>query len=240
MRARVELLRNRTGLELFLAAIGALAVIWILVMQPEGLLEPKEWFCLVMGASAWVPLLARTRSCRLAEVRVDDRGVVVRTWRGTKRIPYDRIRGLRAAKGRRGASVLVSLRDGSLLALAVDGLGEARRFVEETKRRADVGDDVHVPARGLSIAGTLLRLVTSAGALGYYLHEVRDLIPGDKAIFGLTGLFAGIALVAWHVLSQRAPLVFTEGSLRTSLGNAKGLPRWTPWPATARVEPFDP
>ena len=80
MRASVELSRDRVWLERALAVAGAVLVIDVLVDRPywPGVFEDFTPFPLALVIAVWLPLLARTRARRVADVRVEGDRLVVR------------------------------------------------------------------------------------------------------------------------------------------------------------------
>lgn len=201
MRARVEILRTWPTLEKALAVLVALTLAWILEARPDrifGFTNMRyEIFTLTLGGGVWLPLLARSRGGGLGELRREGGELRVTAGFRRMRFPLSRVRGVRVAPGARGASVVLELDDGAVIAAAVDDLEDAQRFAESL--RADgAGDAVTVPASPLSFAAVLLRPFASLAALGYYLHVVQQLIPGSKATYGLPALFAGFLLLFLH------------------------------------------
>jgi hypothetical protein len=212
VRARVEILCERPALAKALAALAACAVVWVLLARPDDLLGTSlsrfTIFALSLGLGVWLPLLARTRGGGgLGEIRREGDELRVVAGLRRRRIPVSSVRGVRLAPAARGASVALELHDGTVIAAAVEDLEDARLLAAGLLRDAPACDQVTVPAGLLGLAASVLRIVATLGALGYYLFVVREAIPGSKPLYGLTALLAALALLVVHYLQrERRPL----------------------------------
>jgi hypothetical protein len=220
VRARVEIHRNRLWLEIVLALAASGYVAWILLDRPSHLydlaIDRFTLFPLSVGVGVWLPLLARSRSSILGELRREGGALVIEGGLFARRIPLRRVRGVRVAPGARGASLLLSLDDGGVVAAALDDVEDARRLADEIRHDAPVIGDVGVRASRLAYAASILRPAATAFALAYYLHVVQEMIPGAKWFYGLSALFSGIALLAIHLARGWAALSPPEAAARSS------------------------
>jgi hypothetical protein len=207
VRARIELHRNRIWLEIALAIAASAYVTWVLLTRPDDVLgypiDRFTLFPLSVGVGAWLPLLARTRRRVLGSLRREGDALVIEGGLFTRRIAVRRVRGARVTAGRRGASLLLGLDDGTLIAAAVDDVEDAQRLAEEIRRDATAGDEIAIRSTTLGFLAPILRVAASSFALAYYLFVVRDAIPGSKAFYGLSALFAGMVLLVIHLLPRR-------------------------------------
>jgi hypothetical protein len=206
VRARIELYRSRKWLEIVLAFAAALYVASVILACPHDVLgfpiDRFTLFPLSIGLGVWLPLLARTRWSALGELRCEGDVLVIAGRLLSRRVPLRRVRGVRVALGERGASLVMQLDDGGVIAAGLDDIEDARRLAGEIRQASEASDDVALLSSELGLAASIVRLVGSVFALGYYLHEVRDLIPGDKAAYGLGALFAGLTLLVIHLIPR--------------------------------------
>jgi hypothetical protein len=215
MRARIDVSRNRVWLERGLAGAAAVSVSAILLDHLRlGPIDAFTLFPAVLGTSVWWPLLARRRWSAVGEVEIDDRWLIVRTRRRRRRIPLAQIRGVRARAGSRGASVAFTLADGTVGTLEMDDRAEAEALAAEMARHVKVDDFLAIPTARWTRALHVVRVVASLFALAYYLHEVADVIGGDKAFYGLTALGAAAALLVLHFLRQTSAWIVPSTELK--------------------------
>jgi hypothetical protein len=202
MVARVEVHTNRVWTERLLAIAVAISVGAIFVfMSPN----PLGIFVLgiAIGLGVWLPPLARTRTSIAGVLGREDDALVVRgRWR-VMRVPMDRLRGVRFAPGRRGASLVVQRDDGTLLAAALEDVEEGRSLAEEIHAGSPATDVVLVSTSRLDLAATILRPIASVLILGFCLNRSCDVaIPCEAEVAGIGALLAAF-LVLLATLAPR-------------------------------------
>jgi hypothetical protein len=82
----------------------------------------------------------------------------------------------------------------------------------EVRRAARAGDTLAIPIARWAPAMYALRGVATLFSLGYYLYVVERVIPGDKALYGLPALLAGMALLVLHFI-RHTPAAIVPAAL---------------------------
>jgi hypothetical protein len=218
VRARIELYRDRVWLERALAVAAALCVAWVLLARPQALLgfplDRYTLFPLSVGLGIWAPLAARMRWSAIGEIRREGELLVLGRGVFSRRIPLRRVHSLHVAPGERGASLVMQIDDG-VIAAGMEDLGDAERLAVEIRAASGASADLAVPSLALDALMVALRPAAALFALGYYLHVVCRVLPGDKPLYGLGALFAGIALLVLHLIPRR--------NVRVGLAEARTL-----------------
>ncbi len=208
MRARVHTFWSNRVLEMMLALLGVFTVIAILFDPPSrftmGGVEIDRFtvFPFATIVAAWLPLLARRRTERVGELVLHKSRLHLRNHFGLHRLGY--VRGVHVARGRRGASALFEVKNG-LVAAEVDDADGLDALAARTRALA-AEDFVRVPT-ATTRPTWFARVAVTLFASGYYLHVVHRAIPGEKALYGIGAIVAGLVLLVLHFVRARTPLV---------------------------------
>lgn len=199
MLGRVHTSTNRVWLEQLLAFAAPFVAMWLSTKFPRYL---DDWRRHVPAAAAvalcWLPALARTRSTRVGEVRLEGEHLVVPGALGARRIPLRRVRGAqftpRASGSLEGTLVLrvASLAAGrTVMAVEVDDAEGAQALVAELQARCGLGAPMCIPVD--NVAGVVLAVrglialsvlaVYTLGCVGVsYLWPVLGIVLGYLAV----------------------------------------------------------
>jgi hypothetical protein len=196
---RVHTSTNRVWLEQLLAFAAPFLGMWLSTKFPRYL---EDWRRHVPAAAAvglcWLPALARTRSTRVGEVRLEGEHLVVPGALGARRIQLRRVRGAQftpRANGALDGTVVIrvaSLAAGrTVMAVEVDDAEGARALVAELQTRCRLGAPMCIPVD--NVAGVVLAVrglialsvlaVYTLGCVGVsYLWPVLGIVLGYLAV----------------------------------------------------------
>jgi hypothetical protein len=199
----VELYRNRIAVEIGLALLAVAYVAWMLLATSPSSWEPYgNPYLFLIGAvtvGVWLPLLARTRGSGLGFLRREGDAVIVRAGRRTWRIPATRVRGVHVAQAARGASLLLSCEDGTVVAAAVDDLEDARRFADALGAESGAIETVYLPLCRYGFLPAALRVGTTLLAVAFAMTRG----VGDGDALGVAAFAGGVLLALVHVTRHR-------------------------------------
>lgn len=167
-------------LEQLLAFAAPFLGMWLSTKFPSYLDDWRRHIPAVAAAAlCWLPALARTRSTRVGEVRLDGEHLVVPGAAGSRRIPLRRVRGAQFTPRAHGAldgTVVVrvaGLAAGrTVMAVEVDDAEGARALVAELQARCGLATPMCIPVDNvagvvLAVRGLIALLVLAVYTVGY-------------------------------------------------------------------------
>ncbi|NOU29369.1 MAG: hypothetical protein HOO96_15815 [Polyangiaceae bacterium] len=199
MLGRVHTSTNRVWLEQLLAFAAPILAMWLSTKFPSYL---EDWRLHIPAAAAvalcWLPALARTRSTRVGEVRIDGEHLVVPGALGARRIPLRRVRGAQFTPRANGAlegtlviRVASTAAGRTVMAVEVDDAEGAQALVAELETRCGLGAPMCIPVD--NVAGVVLAVrglialsvvaVYTVGCVGVsYLWPVLGIVLSYLAV----------------------------------------------------------